>query len=942
MGVEFGLLGEVTARVDGRAVDLGPVRQRCVLAALAVDVGRVVSVDRLVERVWAPAVPRRGAATLHSYVSRLRRVLAVADTVDIVHRSGGYALVVDQPEPAVDLHRFRDLCARSGADDVALLTEALGLWRGEPLTGLTGEWAEAERVRLRQEQLSAEHDLVDARLRAGEGGELVVELSARTARYPSDERVAGQYLLALHRAGRSADALEHYERLRERLAEQLGTDPGAPLRELHRRIVAADPALSGPTPSDPTWPGPPGGRAAEPVAVPRQLPAAPQHFTGRDRELAALTTALDDAAAGRTVVISAIAGTGGIGKTWLALHWAHRHADRFPDGQLFVDLRGFSPDSAPMDPAVVVRGFLHALGVEPARLPVDAHAQTALFRSLVADKRVLIVADNAADAGQVGPLLPGGASCTVLVTSRSRLAGLTAGHGAHHVPLDVLSDDEARALLSARLGAGRVRAEPAAVAELIRLCGGFPLALGIVAARAHTRLDQPMATLAEELRDLGLGALDDDDPTASLPAVLSWSYRALPPDQATAFALLGMATGPDIDLPAVAGLTGLSPRETMTVLRGLEQASLLTRDNRGRYHMHDLIRSYATTTARRELTEQAREAGLRRLLDFYTHTAYAAARLLHPDRPPIRLDPPVPGVRPHPLPDVPAAMAWFDAEYPNLLAAQHTATTHHWHHAVWQLAWTLGTFYQRRGHLYDQLAGWRTGLAAAAHLPDPATRVVAHRHLGLAYTNLRRHEEAIGHLREAIALAEHHQDLLQQAETHRVLAGAFELSGDDRKALDHSIRALDLFRALARPVGEADALNDVGWYAARMGEYETAREHCEAALALYHRHQDPAGEAASLDSLGYIAHHTGHHAEAIRHYQQALALYRRHDNTYFAADALADLGHPHAALGRPEEARAVWREALELYRAQGRDADVERVQRQLDALDGQGDSGATD
>ncbi|MEV0676111.1 BTAD domain-containing putative transcriptional regulator [Actinosynnema sp. NPDC050436] len=915
MEVRFGLLGEVTAHIGGHPIDLGPARQRCVLAALAVDVGRVVPVGRLVERVWGAATPRRGSAALHSYVSRLRRALAGSDAVDVVRRSGGYALEAD--ERSVDLHRFRALRGRS---DVAALSEALGLWRGEPLEGLTGEWAESARAALERERRAVEHDLVDAVLRAGGGADLVADLAERSARHPLDERVAGQYLQALHRAGRVADALEHYDRLRDRLADELGTDPGAHLRGLRDRIAATAPTADADRAA--------ADRAPAGAAVPRQLPAAPRQFTGREQELAALTSALDRAA-GRPVVISAIAGAGGIGKTWLALHWAHRHVDRFPDGQLFVDLRGFSPDSTPMEPAVAVRGFLAALGVEPARLPVEPHAQAALFRSLVADRRMLVVADNAADAAQVTPLLPGGDSCTVLVTSRRRLPNLIAGHGAHHVPLDALSDAEARDLLTARLGAGRVAAEPAAVAELVRLCGGFPLALGIAASRAHALPDRPVAALADELRDLGLGALDEGDPAASLPAVLSWSHRALPADQAAAFALLGTAPGPDIGLPATAALTGLPPKEAGAVLRGLEQASLLTRDTEGRYRMHDLIRAYAVDTAHRELDEPSREAGLRRVLGFYTRTAHASAVLLHPDRPAISPEPPPAGVLPHPVPDVPAAVAWFDAEHRDLLAAQRTAEALGWHRAAWELAWALSTFQQRRGYRDDQLATWRIGLAAAAHLPDPADHVLAHRLVGLACSNLQRHEEAIAHLRHALALAERHGDAMQQAENHRVLAGVWDLAGDDRSALEHSAQALRLFRALGEPVGEADALNDVGWYAARLGEYDTARAHCRDALALYHRHDDTAGEAAASDSLGYIAHHTGDHAGAVRHYERALALYREHGNTYSAADTLDDLGHPHAALGRPDLARAAWREALALYRDQGRAADAERVGRQL-------------
>ncbi|HEY8981932.1 MAG TPA: helix-turn-helix domain-containing protein, partial [Streptomyces sp.] len=361
-----------------------------------------------------------------------------------------------------------------------------------------------------------------------------------------------------------------------------------------------------------------GEETAPAVPVPRQLPAAPAPFVGRDDELARLDAVLGAGSEGApTVVVSTIAGAGGVGKSWLVLHWAHRNAGRFPDGQLFVDLRGFSPDSEPMDPAVAVRGFLDALGVEPGRVPVAVHAQAALLRSLVADRRMLLVLDNAVDTAQVVPLLPGGDTCVVAVTSRNRLPGLVTGHGARLVSVDTLTDAEAHGLLVARLGAARVDAEPGAVRELVRLCGGFPLALSIVAGRAHTHPHLSLTALAGELRDDVLDVLDDADPAASLPAVLSSSHRALSAEEAHVFALLALAPGPDISLPAAAGLTGLGAGRTRSVLRRLEQSSLIAQDTAGRYRMHDLIRRYAATVHTMD------DAGLRRVLDFYTHTAYA-------------------------------------------------------------------------------------------------------------------------------------------------------------------------------------------------------------------------------------------------------------------------------------------------------------------------------
>jgi tetratricopeptide (TPR) repeat protein len=662
---------------------------------------------------------------------------------------------------------------------------------------------------------------------------------------------------------------------------------------------------------------------------PRQLPGAPARFVGREDYLTDLDHALT-AARGTAVLISALGGAGGIGKTWLALQWAHRHTDRFPDGQLFVDLRGFSPDSPPLPPAAAVRGFLDALGVDPGSLPVDLDAQAALYRSLVADRRMLIVLDNAATTDQVVPLLPGTPACTVLVTSRTKLASLIDRHGAHHLQLDVLSHEEAHALLAERLGDKRLAAEPEATDELIELCGRYPLALSITARHASLRPHAPLAEFAAELRELGLDMLDNDDPAASLPAVLSWSLRGRTAELRQVFALLGTAPGPDIDLPAATSLTGLPEAQTRKALRALEDHSLLDRHPHGRYRMHDLVRAYAATT---HLPEPVRHAAVTRVVDFYLHTAATADRLLNPRLPPpIRLDPPTPGTRPHSPSDHPAALAWMDTHHTHLLAAQHTAARHHRHQAVWHLAWTLSTFHYRRGHRHDDLAVWRAATDAATHLPDPTTRTLAHRFLGHAHAELGQHEQAVGHLHQALALAEHHQDPTQQAHTQHALAWAWQRRGDDRRALEHAGHALDLYLTLDQPTWKAAALNQVGWYSARVGDYDTAREHCQTALTLFRSHHSPTGEAAALDSLGFIDHHTGHHQQAVHHYQQALTVFRTLGDTTEAANTLESLGHPHFALGHHEQARAVWQEALETYRQLERDTDAARVQQQLDGL----------
>ncbi|QTR06482.1 tetratricopeptide repeat protein [Saccharothrix algeriensis] len=930
MAVRFRLLGGVEADVGGVPVALGHAKQRGVLAVLLVEAGAPVTADALLERVWGDRLPARGRHVLHSYVSRLRAVLAVTERVRLVRRPGGYQLTADEQD--VDLHRFGHLVARARAADderaAALFDEALGLWRGEPLPDLDTPWAEALRASLAAQRLAAELDRADLALRRGRHAELLPDLAERARRHPLDERVAAQLVLALYRSGRQADALEHYRRVRARLVEELGADPGPRLRDLHQRVLAADPDLA----AD----GPGAASASAAAPVPRQLPAVPRSFTGRAAELAALTASLDEAPSG-TVVISAIGGSGGIGKTWLALAWAHRHRDRFPDGQLFVDLRGFSPDGEPVAAETAVRGFLDTLGVEPDRVPGDPGARAALFRSLIAGRRVLIVLDNAATADQVVPLLPGDGSAAVLVTSRNRLTELITRHGAHPLRVDVLPDAEARQVLVDRLGARRVEAEPDAVRRLLACCGGLPLALGVVAARATVHPDFPLSALADELHDTAtrLAALDDGNPATSLPEVLSWSVDALGERPARVLALLGLAPGPDTGLRAAADLAGLDVAATRSALRALEDLHLVQQRAPGRYGMHDLVKLFAADRAHRTLPEADRDAALRRLVGFLLRTAFAAERVLDPHREPIRLAD-FPDCHPLSPPDQDAALDWFATEHRTLLAVQQFAAGRGWHDPVWQLAWSLDTFLYRRGHLQDAVVVWRAGVAAAERQGDPRALLLAHRLLGDAAAFAGLPDEAMRHLVRALELAERTDDRTTQAHTHYTLTRAWEQRGEDRRALDHALRALRLYRDLGRPEWECAALSAAGWLYARVGDHDQARAHCRAALELGDRRPDPTLAAAVMDTLGYSAHRTGDHAEALEHYREALELYREHGNTYNQADTLDRLGLVHRALGRPDSAREVWRQALDLYRAQDRADEALRVRDQLDALDGEG------
>jgi DNA-binding SARP family transcriptional activator len=922
MAVEFRILGPVDVRLDGDSIPLGP-RQQAILAVLLVEPNRLVSRDRLLDRVWAQKVPSRPANAVQTQLTLLRRALAPVPDVAITWQSTGYRLGVD--EAAIDLHRFRALATQartSPIEEAARLWEdALGLWHGEPFVGIEAPWFGKIRVNLLAEQQAALLDQTDVLLSLGRQDAVLPALTVQAQHYPLDERLAAQLMLALHQAGRTADALRHYEQVRARLVEDLGADPSTPLRELHQRLLG-----TGPPPSTPA-------RSAGPT-VPRQLPAAPASFTGRASELAALTRILDSASdAGGPVVISATSGTGGIGKTWLTLYWAHQQRDRFPDGQLFVDLRGFSPEGRPMAPEIAVRGFLDALGVPDTQIPTSLDAQTALWRSLLVGRRMLIVLDNAADTMQVRPLLPGGASNTVFVNSRDHLTGLLTSHGAHRLDLDILSPTEANELLRTRLGPVRLRAEPDAVEELLALCGGFPLALSIVAGQALTHPDFPLATLAAELRESSVIALDDDDPAASLPSVLSWSWAALTAEQAPVFGLLGIAPGPDIALEAAASLIDRTPQQTRTILRALVRASLLREDVPGRYSMHDLVRAYARETA--GAASATATTALRRLVEFYLHTAYAGEIAINPARPRITLPRPADGVRPIALDGIDAVMTWFTAEYQNLCTVHQEVAARDWYTRTWQLSWALGTFRTRTGRVHDEVASWRTSLAAVLRLDDPAVEALARQLLGNACARAELFDEAIDLLSESALMAAAIGDVLTEAFSERGIGRAFGVQERMTEALAHNKHALELFERIGNPAWIASELNNVGWVAAHLGDYEYANSCCEKALEMTRRHRpdDVSITGLVLDSLGYIAGGMGRYRDAVGYYEQARAQFALNDDTYFDAETLDHLGHPYRALGEFDKARETWQAALRLYREHERSADVQRVAGLLDELD---------
>jgi tetratricopeptide (TPR) repeat protein len=666
------------------------------------------------------------------------------------------------------------------------------------------------------------------------------------------------------------------------------------------------------------------------ASVPR-LPARPRSFTGRTRELAELTEAVPVATSGAGPII-AIVGMGGIGKTWLALQWAHENAGRFPDGQLYVNLRGFDPSGSPVEPVEAIRGFLDAVRLPPGSIPLDAERQAALYRDTVADRRMLIVLDNARDSAQVAALLPDSPGCTVVITSRNQLTGLLTTHDARSLTLDVLDAPEARELLAKRLGPDRAETERAAVDELVTHCAGLPLALGIVAAYAATYADLPLASLAAELGEASarLDALDGGELTSNLRAALSWSYDALEPEAAHVFRLLGVAPGPAVGLPAIAVLTGLPPGRITALVRQLENAHLVQRQGSPRYRMHDLVRLYAGERAAE--TPSGGAPALRRLVGFYIHASYAGERLLYPHRKPIDVgDRPGHFATPD-FADDAAILAWFDTEHAGLLAAQQAAVRHDWPELVWQLAWTMHGYLLRRGHLHEQLTTWGVALAAAEQLDDPELEGHAHRLLGQAYTRAGLRAEAASHLHRALSLARETGDAHGEARAYHDLTWVWRRL-DDRLALDYADLALRLFRTLDNPVWEGEALSMIGWYQALLGDFRQSRASCEEALTLFVRYGNRQGQAVTLDCLGYIEHHCGRHDRALVRFRESLALCRNLGATYYEADTLDHLARTHAALGQHAQARRAWLRALALSRAQHRSADANRIARQLADLD---------
>ncbi|HET6705771.1 AfsR/SARP family transcriptional regulator [Amycolatopsis sp.] len=890
--MEIRLLGPLEIRDNsGATTRITSARQRVIFAALAMQPGQVVSAESLVDCLWGDEPPVTARETVHSHVTRLRKNLSATARARIVTRTPGYSLDVAPHD--VDVFRVRELhqaAAECGDPEkaVILLGEARTISRGDLLADVDSEllrqryepaWEEF-RVRLAEAW-------IDAGTAVGNHAGLLGELRELVAARPLAEQFRGRLMLALQATGQTAEALREYQEARRALIDGLGVEPGRYLRSVQQQILTASGEAAAPAPARPT--------------APAELPHARRGFVGRVPELAELEAAT--AEAGLVVVH----GMGGIGKTTTAVHWAHHARDRFPDGQLYLDLRGFDHTEAPMRPAEALPRLLHSLGVPPGSVPADVGEQAARLRSLLADRRTLVLLDNAADAEQVRPLLPGGRRCVVLVTSRTRLTGLIAREHAAAVRIGPFSPAESADLLAGYLGPARPADD---IAALAAYCGHVPLALGIVAARA---LEEPAVSPAELTARLRAGQRLDafDLPGENLRTVFSWSYRALSPAAARLFRLLAVHPGQTVSAAGVAALAGAESGEALSELT---RANLLDRSAPGRYRCHDLLRDYAAELAGEDPEAQVAR---HRVLDWYLHTTAAAERRLRPHRPPFELVTPIAAVTPVAFPDHRSAMRWCDAEQANLVAAIDSAAAGGLHEHAWQLALAVSSYCYAGKRRRDWLETSEAGLRAARQLGDPKAEGALLASLGSAHAVNGQYDEAIAYFRQALDLHRATGDDDRAPVTLNSLAVAYAETRRFEPALAAFTQAMQLHRDRGNTLGEALALMNIALANSSLGRLAQATTRNREALAVFRRRGDRYHTAICLANLAETYALREDHRRAVGRYRQAIAQHLLAGNDYGRARTLMNLGRSLSRLDEPDQARDCWRRARDVFEALG-------------------------
>ncbi|WP_329195646.1 AfsR/SARP family transcriptional regulator [Streptomyces sp. NBC_01435] len=859
--LRFSVLGPVRAWRDGEALSSGSPQQRALLAALLLRGGRTATAAELIDAIWGDEPPSQALATIRTYASRLRKVL---DPQTLVSDAGGYAIRAGQD--AVDVHVVRDLAAeaekaRAGGDRFQarnLLNKALGLWDGEALASVPGPYAENQRTRLEEWRLQLTESRLDLDLEVGCHAEAVSELTALTAAHPLRERLRELLMIALYRSGRQAEALAVYADTRRLLADELGVDPRPELAQLQQRILRADEELA--RPADEPAPAP------APVR-PAQLPATVPDFTGRAsfvRELGARLATAE----GSVMAVSALAGIGGVGKTTLAVHVAHQARQHFPDGQLYVDLQGAGARAA--EPETVLGAFLRALGTADSAIPDSLDERAALYRSTLDGRRILVLLDNAHDAAQVRPLLPGTAGCAALITSRVRMVDLA---GSHLVDLDVMSPEEALQLFTRIAGEERISAEREAALDVVAACGFLPLAIRIAASRLSARRTWTVSVLAAKLAD-GRRRLDElQAGDLAVKATFELGYGQLEPAQARAFRLLGLADGPDISLAAAAALLDLEAHAAEDLLEALVDTSLLESAAPGRYRYHDLVRLYARACAERDEEPAERESALSRLLDFYLATAAGVYALERPgDRTVAHLEPT--GYKGLTFTRHEHALDWLYSEANSLLACAQQSTT-------------------------------------AGTIRRSVDLLLACKDLAESGANSRQFESVATVLRDAAAVA---GDPRSEARARTTLAQVHSTAGRFDQADEEARKAMWLAPSTDDVWTHCNAPNEVGIIAGYRNRLDEAEALLQQTIAAFRADANQPGEASALCNLSRVHLAIGHTTSAVELASEGVALYNRMGLTLRLANGRYALGLALARAGRQEEAQDRLSEALSVFR----------------------------
>jgi DNA-binding SARP family transcriptional activator len=872
--VRFQVLGPLEIWTGEAWTSIGAKKWRSLLAALLINAGQVVSTDRLIGEIWGDNPPAGATNLVSVYALRLRRMLGDEHGELLRHRAPGYQLALKDDD--VDSLQFggliiagrQALAAQQPERAAELLTKALGLWHGRAFMDVPpSEMVDGEAERLAEAQLDALELSMEAEIGCGRYAEATPELFRLTTDHPLREGFWGLLMRALDAAGRHAEALAAYARAREEIADQLGVDPGETLQSLYERLLRDEPLLR----AEPLAQV----QAPPPVAPPpMQLPTDIADFTGRDEDVDRLCELLPPGAdGGGAVKIAVVAGAGGLGKTTLAVHAAHRLRPYFPDGQLYVNLLGVS--SQALSPADVLARFLRDLGVEAAQIPVSEEERAGLLRTRLTGRQMLLLLDNAKDAAQVRPLLPGSASCAVLITTRTRMPDLTV---TRLVDLDVLGDEEARTLFTSIVGADRVSVAAEATNTVLAACAGLPLAIRIAGGRLAARPGWSVGTLADKLASEHHRLDEFRVGDLAVRACFEVSYASLPTpatsggvDQARAFRLLGLWPGPWIRLPAAAALLGQPDHDAADALELLVDAHLLESPAAEVYRFHDLLRVYAADLCLSE-PEQARRDAVRRLLAWYLHTTKTAARIISPNHAPIPVGDVEPDVHPRTFASLDEALDWAETERAGLVAATRLAAASGMHDIAWRLAAaTMSPFY-RRSHWAAWIATHEVGLSSAQELGDRQGEAWILNNLGMAY-------------------------------------GAQNVT----EAVDRFERALAICREIGDRQGEARAANNCAHAYLQLRRFDDALEAGQASLPMQRQVRNRYGEGVALTVLGAALRELNRLAESVDHYQQALTIYRELGDKQGEADALSDLGGVYLGLGQVDDAIDALRESLRIW-----------------------------